>query len=117
MNKMIYVNKKDLIGINQEIGESGHFQNESSLDFALSIIKQKKSWLQELSYLIRCMLVDHCFSDGNKRTSFVLILLYFDDKGLSYDKDRLIKIIWTISKKNISDINKIMRMIKNAVNT
>ena len=58
---MILLNKKDVIRINQEIGENGHFQNESSLDLALSIIRQKKSWLQELCYLIRSMLVDHCF--------------------------------------------------------
>ncbi len=31
------------------------------------------------------------------------------------DKDKLIKIVWNIAKKNITDINKLMRMIKNAI--
>jgi len=34
---------------------------------------------------------------------------------LDYDKDKLTKIVWKIAKKNITDINKLMRMIKNAI--
>ncbi|MFC1697991.1 hypothetical protein ACFL1H_06635, partial [Nanoarchaeota archaeon] len=68
---MCMINKKDIIRINQEIGETGELSNESSLDFALHMIKHKKSWLYELSYLIRSILVDHVFKDGNKRTALV----------------------------------------------
>ncbi len=110
-----YINKKDLIRINQEIGENGNFHNESSLDFALSIIKQKKSWLYELSYLIRSLLVDHVFEDGNKRTAMALLTTYLEDKKLEYDKDRMPKVFWNISKKNITDINKITRLIKSVI--
>lgn len=111
------INKKDIIGINQEIGEKGNLRNEGSLDFTVSIIKQKKSWLQELCYILRSLLVDHAFEDGNKRTALIAIILYFKEQGLDYDKDRLIRVIWEISKKNIADINKLMRMVKNAINT
>ena len=112
---MLSLNKKDLIGINQEVGSSGKFHNESSIDFALSIVKQKKSWLYELSYIARSLLVDHCFEDGNKRTAIIVIIAYFENNGLDYDKDKLIRVVWSISKKNISDINKMMRLIKNAI--
>ena len=115
IDKNISLNKKDLIGINQEIGGNGKFHNEDSLDFALSIAKQKKSWLYELSYLSRALLVDHCFEDGNKRTSIIVIITYFENNNLDYDKDKLIKIVWTIAKKNVNDINKLMRMIKDAI--
>ncbi len=111
---MLYINKKDIIRINQEIGESGEFQNESSLEFALHTIKHKKSWLYELSYLIRSLLVDHCFRDGNKRTALVITITYFEDEDIKFDKDALIKLIWDIAKKNVADINKIQRMVKNA---
>lgn len=111
------INKKDIIGINQEIGEKGNLRNEGSLDFTISIVKQKKNWLQELCYILRTLLVDHAFEDGNKRTALVILILYFNDNGLDCDKDKLIKIIWEISKKNIADINKLMRMVKNAINT
>ena len=109
------LNKKDLIGINQEIGGNGKMHNEDSLDFALSIAKQNKSWLYELIYIVRSLLVDHCFEDGNKRTAIIVIITYFENNNLNYEKDKLIKIVWSISKKNTSDINKLMRMIKNAI--
>ena len=109
------INKKDIARINQEIGGNGLFQNESSLDFALSIIKQKKSWLYELSYLLRGLLVDHAFQDGNKRTALIIAITYLEDRDLEYDKESIIKIIWEISKKNVKDINKITRMIKSAI--
>ncbi len=111
------LNKKDLISINVDIGETGELQNESSLEFALSIIKQNKSWLYELSYIVRSLLVDHAFRDGNKRTALALVLLYFEDKGVEYDRQKLVNIAYLISKKNARDINRIMRMIKNGINS
>jgi len=109
------LNKKNLIGINKEIGGNGKFHNEDSIDFAFSIVKQNKSWLYELCYIVRSLLVDHCFEDGNKRTAIIVIMTYFENYELDYDKDKLIKIVWSIAKKNTSDINKLMRMIKNAI--
>jgi len=110
----INLNKKDLIGINQEVGSNGKLQNEDSLDFALSTAKHK-SWLYELSHIARSLLVEHCFEDGNKRTAIIVIATYFKDNGLDYDKDKLTKIVWKIAKKNITDTNKLMRIIKNAI--
>ncbi len=109
------LNKKDIIGINREIGCNGEFSNESGLEFALSIIKQKKSWLYELSCLVRSLLVDHTFQDGNKRTAAAIITTFLEQKNLNYDKERIIKVILQISKKNINDINKIMRLTKNVI--
>jgi prophage maintenance system killer protein len=108
------INLKDIIGINQEIGETGDLQNKSSLEFSIQLIsRQRKSWLYELSYLIRSLLVDHSFVDGNKRTSFALILFYLDEKGIDYDKKRIIDVVYTIARKNVKDINAIARLIKN----
>lgn len=114
MDKII-VGKKDLIRINQEIGESGELQNQSSLDYALSTAKHKKSWLYDLSQIVRSLLVDHAFRDGNKRTALALILTYFDYKDIDYDEQRLIFIVHKIAKKNVNNVNKIIRMIKNAI--
>src|SRR3989344_117210 len=106
------INKKDLIAINIEVGETGELQNPGSLDFALEIIRHKKSWLYELSYLVRSIIVDHSFRDGNKRTALALILTYFNDNDLECDKQKIVHIVHKISKKNIKDINKLMRLIK-----
>lgn len=111
----MYINKKDVIRINQEIGATGELHNESSLDFTLSTLKQKKSWLYELSSLIRCILVDHIFIDGNKRTALALILTYIDYKNIECDKQKMVLIVYKIAKKNIKDTNKIMRLIKNGI--
>ena len=113
--KQTLINKKDIVGINQQIGESGEFHNEGSLDFALSIIKQKKSWLYELSYLVMSILVDHVFKDGNKRTAMILAATYLQDKKLEYDKERIERVFWKIPKKNITDINRIARLIKSVI--
>ncbi len=115
MNKMIQPTKKDLIRINQEIGERGQFQNESSLDFALSQAKYKKSWLYELAYLLRSLLTDHAFEDGNKRTALALSLFYFEEKRLEWDKERLVKNIHLLSKHHYKSIDKISRVIKDAI--
>lgn len=109
------INKKDIITINMEIGESGELHNENSLEFALGIVKAKKSWLYELSYLVRSLLVDHAFADGNKRTALALVLTYFDVKKVGCDRQKVVEIIHKISKKSIKDINKIMRLIKNGI--
>lgn len=109
------INKKDMIRINQEIGENGLFHNEGSLDFILTIIKRNKSWLYELAYIIRGLLVDHIFQDGNKRTALSIAMTYIEEKNLEYDKQRLSVVIWQIAKKNIKDVNKILRMIKSVI--
>lgn len=112
---MISLTKKDIISTNQEIGEEGQFHNENSLDFAISMNRRRKDWLYELAYLLRSLLVDHAFRDGNKRTAMAITILYLKDRGIEFDNDRLIKSIHEIAKKNYVSVEKIMRTIKNAV--
>ncbi len=108
---MSVYNLKDLIRINQEIGEQGLVRNESSITFALGMLKKKKSWLYELSYLVRSIVVDHVFEDGNKRTAYVLGTLYFQDNEKKYDDQKLVENILLIAKKSIVDINKVGRLL------
>ena len=109
------LNKKLIIFINQEIGEEGTLINESSLDFALHIIKEKRSWLYELAYLVRCLLVDHVFEDGNKRTAYLLIMYYFDIHHVPHDKERVKELIYYIAKSTTTNINTIVRRIDDAI--
>ena len=105
-------NKKDIIRLNQEIGEKGELHNESSLEYALYIVKAKKSWLFELSYIIRSLLIDNVFRDGNKRTAYILCVLYFEDHGKEYGDFALVVAMDFIAKKNINDVNKIQRVLE-----
>jgi mannitol/fructose-specific phosphotransferase system IIA component len=36
-----------------------------------------------------------------------------DEKGIDYDKKRIIDVVYTIARKNVKDINAIARLIKN----
>jgi len=108
---MSVYNLKDFIRINQEIGESGEIRDDSSLKFALSIGKNKKSWLFSLCYLVRSLLVDHPFVDGNKRTAYLLCTLFFEEYKYQYDDEKIVKNIHSIAKKSTIDINKISRMM------
>lgn len=112
---MINLTLKDVISANQNIGEEGQLSNRSSLEFALSMMKLKKSWLYELSYLLRSLLVDHAFKDGNKRTALTITILYLEDHDVDFDENRLVKVIHEIAKQNYISIEKIMRTIKNAI--
>lgn len=105
---------KDLIRINQECGETGELQNEGSITYALNIAKHKKNWLYSLSYLIRSLVVDHAFTEGNKRTAFTLTLLYFEDKEVDINKESLVRVITNIASKNVTSIKRISEMIYDA---
>lgn len=106
------MNKKDIIRLNQEIGEEGELTNPSSLDYAIDRIRDRRDWLLELGYLVRSLVIDHAFKEGNKRTALALVLVYFEDKGIKYDEQKMVRIIAKIAAKNITNIAKIARLIK-----
>lgn len=107
----LLLNKKDIIAMNQAIGETGQFNNEASLEFALDVTKIKPNWLYELSYLVRALLVDHAFVDGNKRTTFVVAVYFFEENKRDVDKEKLMRVIHKIAKQNITHPLKIMRLL------
>jgi prophage maintenance system killer protein len=113
----MYININDIIRINQEVGEQGELHNSGSLEYALSIIKERKSWMHELAFIIRSLLADHAFRDGNKRTALAIMLAYIEDKGFTYDEERAVHAVYQISKKSITDINKIARVVKSVINS
>lgn len=101
-------NLEDIININKIIGEKGTIINKSSLEYALSKINNEK--LKSLSILIRAIIVDHPFIDGNKRTALAILLNEYD-----IDPDLAIKSIVKIAKKSINNIDKIEKIILNLI--
>ena len=110
-NMYSLLTKKDIIAFNQEIGELGEFNNESSLDFASSIVKTKKNWIYEL---VRSLLVDHVFQDGNKRTCFLVIIYYLETNHKEVNKYRINNLIKKIAHNNITKPLLIAEMIYHA---
>src|SRR3989338_6126126 len=108
------ISKKDLLRINQGFG--GSLRSDSSLDFSFERIKSKKlGTYKKLAYLIRAILVDHPFSDGNKRTAMFVVFMFSEENDKVADRDLLLHHIVSISKGNISSIRNIEWRLKNAI--
>jgi prophage maintenance system killer protein len=108
------IGKEDIERINKGFG--GRLRSGSSIDFAL--IKQNDKKLgkyKKLAYLWRALLVDHPFSDGNKRTALYLAYAFANEENKRPDRDLLIHHILSIAKGNVSDIRKIERRLQNAI--
>ncbi len=108
------ITKKELLRINHGFG--GNLRSDSSLDYALDKMSSKKLGIyKKISYLMRSILVDHPFSDGNKRTAAYVALHFATESNKETDMELLIHHIISIAKQNIHDINKIEWRIKNAI--
>jgi prophage maintenance system killer protein len=108
------LNQKDIIALNQEF-DDGNVTNEASLSFALSYAKRTENWTKALAYLVRAIVLDHVFEEGNKRTAALLVKAYAEFEGCSAYDDRVVKMIKTIITKKVTSINKIEEMIKDAI--
>lgn len=108
------ISKKDLLRINHGFG--GDLRSGSSLDFAFDKFKEKRIGMyKKLSYLWRAILVDHPFSDGNKRTAAFVAMTFADKFKKQVDRDLLLHHIVSIAKKNIQNIRNIEWRLKNAI--
>jgi len=106
--------KEDLLRINRGFG--GNLRSGSSIDFAFYIHEKKKIGIyRKLAYLLRAILVDHPFSDGNKRTAMFVSLAFASENNKQVDRDLLLHQLVSIAKYNIIDIRKIIERIKTAI--
>ena len=106
------ISKEDLLRINKGFG--GGLRNDSSLDFAFDKQEDKKLGpSKKLAYLLRAILVDHPFTDGNKRTAMFVVLAFAKEYNKKVDRELLLHQVVSIAKKNITDI----RLISDRLNT
>jgi len=108
------ISKKDVIAFNQQF-DKGYFENESSLDFALSYFKQNISWTKKVAYLARAILIDHVFQEANKRTTAALLIYYADYNNYEFEEKKLVNMIKRILMKNITSIKRIQMMIEDGI--
>ena len=105
--------KDDILRI-AELFERRKMINESSLEFALSSARHNKDWIRQLAYIIRAILIDHVFQDGNKRISSALIMAALENQKIDYDPYAVDRAVTLIIKKNLTNIEKIIGLIKDA---
>jgi len=108
------ISKEDLLRVN--LGFGGNLRSGSSIDFAFDVIDNKKIGIyKKLAYLFRAILVDHPFSDGNKRTAMFLALSFASEYKKQIDEEVLVHQIISIAKKNETNIRNIEWRLKNAI--
>lgn len=102
---------EELEKVNKGFEPASKTKNPGSLEFAAEHAARARDWIKQLAYLIRAILVDHAFEDGNKRTAAYLITYFFDENKAKYDSDKVKSIILKIASQNITSINKIARIL------
>ena len=108
------IGKEDLLQINAGFG--GRLRNDASLDFAIQ--QQSNAKLgpyRKLAYLWRAILVDHPFTDGNKRTAMFIALAFASENKKEADRDLLLHHTLSIASKNLTNIRQIEWRLKNAI--
>lgn len=108
------ISKEDLLRINKGFG--GNLRSDSSLDLAIEMQKNKKlGEYKKLAYLWRAILVDHPFSDGNKRTATFFALKFAEENNKQVDRDLLLHHALSIAKNNITNIRQITWRLENCI--
>lgn len=108
------ISKEDLVRVNKGFG--GALRTDSSLDFAFDRITNKKlGSYKKLAYLVRALLVDHPFSDGNKRTAAFVALVFADKYKKQVNNEMLLHQIVSIAKNKVNDLRNIEWRLKNAI--
>lgn len=110
MEKKEIIKIQDLIRKNKEFG--GCLINKSNLEYAIEKSNKEKEIYKSNAYLVRGIIVNHPFLDGNKRTTSDIIMRRFEKEGIRCDEKQLVKGIVNIAKKNIGDINKISNRLR-----
>jgi len=108
------ISKEDLLRINSGFG--GNLRNDASLDFAIGMQENNKLGdYKKLAYLWRAILVDHPFSDGNKRTATFFALKFAEENKKQVDRELLIHHALSIAKNNINEIRQIEWRLKTCI--
>lgn len=104
----------EIIRINKGFG--GHLKSRSSLEFALDKQDEKKlGEYKKLAYLVRAILVDHPFSDGNKKTAMIIVYSFAEQNNKKIDEELIKHHILSIASKNITNIRNIEWRLKNGI--
>jgi prophage maintenance system killer protein len=103
----------ELVKINK-IFSSGAVVNRGSMEFAISAAYKSKDWMEQLAFIVRALLCDHVFEDGNKRTAVAYIIAVIEEFKYRYDPFQVDRMVMKIAKRNITSVKSIRGMIENA---
>ncbi len=108
------ISKEDLFRVNRGFG--GGLISDSSLDYAIDIQNNKKIGIyKKLAYLMRAILVDHPFTDGNKRTATFLALGFAEEHRKQVNPEILEHQVVSIASQNLIDIRNIEQRLRSCI--
>jgi prophage maintenance system killer protein len=105
---------EELEKINKKIEPRSRVKNPGSLEFAAESATRTKDWKRQLAYLLRAIVVDHAFEDGNKRTGAIVTFRFFEANGIPFDARKVDQMLVNLAKKSVTDIEEIRRLIHDA---
>jgi prophage maintenance system killer protein len=108
------INLEDVALINKQFSD-GKIRNQSGLQYALDQVKATEDWSKQLAHLLRAVVVENAFEDGNKQTAAYLVLKFASDRRASISAQKIYDLVIAIAAKRIADIRKLQRMVKNAL--
>ena len=107
------IKAKEIQNINKACGGEMFRDN---LDTAIDMGKGKGLYTQT-AHMVRAIVVDHPFTDCNKRTGYTVAKTMLERNGVvltTPQKKELAKQVGKIAKKNIGNIKKISKMVEYA---
>ena len=114
MNSEYIISKDQIKWINKKYG--GSLRSDAEIETALDL-GRGKAVFRKIAYLWRAILVGRPFTDGNKRTALMTAWTILKDCEIRTNEktdDNLISGITKIARENITDIDKIERLIRYA---
>ncbi|HIJ13595.1 TPA: hypothetical protein HA371_02535 [Candidatus Woesearchaeota archaeon] len=108
------ISKEDIVRIGKGFG--GELRNDASIEFALE--KQTNLKLGEykkLAYLIRAIVIDHLFTDGNKKTAAYVIFVFAEQFSKQVDLELIKEQMISIASNNVNSIRAIEERLKNVI--
>jgi uncharacterized protein YjiS (DUF1127 family) len=105
----------DIAGISQHFG--GGLHGEASLDAAL-VAGGRRGVFRRIAYLWRALLSSYPLAEGDRRTALIIAFIVFEKSRMALwdgQKKRLVSALLKVSKENISDIGRIERLVRYAV--
>ena len=115
MNSEYIISKDQIKLINKRYG--GSLRSDADIETALDMGKGKAVF-RKIAYLWKAILMGHPFTDGNKRTALMTAMTLLEACGIKAEKDvkeNLVSEIRKIAKENITDVSRIERLIRYAV--
>ncbi len=105
----------DIARISQRLG--GGLHSDAGLDAALAA-GGRRGVFRRIAYLWRALLFGYPLSEGDRATALVVALIIFENSRMALwdgQKRRLVNALLKVSKENISEIGRIERLVRYAV--